>query len=133
IASRAYTNSQHALGCSGIAVISVFRACAPKIYREAFATSETVIGEPCRVPNGRLKLVPWSRWSLGACRPVSGGCLLVSGAGPASPVRKGVRERSGCPGLCAYKEIPTLKPLTHKMIVHCYVLRALMLNWICCK
>ncbi|OWM70394.1 hypothetical protein CDL15_Pgr008683 [Punica granatum] len=43
---------------SGIAVISVFRECAPKIHREAFATIETSLGELCRVPNGHLKLVP---------------------------------------------------------------------------
>ncbi|OWM71018.1 hypothetical protein CDL15_Pgr003908 [Punica granatum] len=52
------------------------------------------LGEPCRVPKGRLKLVPRPRWSLGACRPVLGCCLLVSGSDPRSPVRKGVRERS---------------------------------------
>ncbi|PKI33074.1 hypothetical protein CRG98_046535 [Punica granatum] len=66
-----------------------------------FATTETSLGEPCGVPDGRLKLVSWPQWSLGACRPVLGGCLLVSGAGPESPVRKGaVRDR----GVLAYVE-----------------------------
>ncbi|PKI51057.1 hypothetical protein CRG98_028545 [Punica granatum] len=95
--------SLNVLRCSGIAAVSVFRECAPKICREVFATTETSFGEPRRVPNGRLELVPWPRWSLGACRPVLGGRLLVSGAGPESSVRKGVRERSRCPGLCGYR------------------------------
>ncbi|OWM90644.1 hypothetical protein CDL15_Pgr018971 [Punica granatum] len=79
--------------CSGIVAISVFRECTPKIHREAFATTETSLGEPCRVLKGRLKLVPRPRWSLGVCRPVLECRLLVGGAGPGSPVRKGVRER----------------------------------------
>ncbi|OWM80219.1 hypothetical protein CDL15_Pgr012350 [Punica granatum] len=53
------------------------------------------LGEPYGVPNGHSKLVPRPRWSLGACRPVLGCRLLVSGSGPGSPVRKGIRERSG--------------------------------------
>ncbi|OWM83041.1 hypothetical protein CDL15_Pgr016523 [Punica granatum] len=77
------------------AVIYVFYGCAPKIHREAFVITETSIGRPCRVPKGHLKLAPRPRWSLGACRPVLGGRLLVSGSGPRSPVRKGIRERSG--------------------------------------
>ncbi|PKI55236.1 hypothetical protein CRG98_024374 [Punica granatum] len=81
--------------CSGIVLISVFHECAPKIYQEAFATTETSLGEPRRVPKGRLKLVPRPRWSLSACKSVLGCRLLVSGAGPGSPVRKGVCERSG--------------------------------------
>ncbi|PKI41504.1 hypothetical protein CRG98_038106 [Punica granatum] len=44
-------------GVRGITVISVFRECAPKIHREAFATTETSLREPCSDPNGRLKLV----------------------------------------------------------------------------
>ncbi|PKI38997.1 hypothetical protein CRG98_040613 [Punica granatum] len=87
--------SPNVLRCSGVAVISVFCERAPKIHREAFATTETSLGEPCRVPKGRLKLVPRPRWSLGVCRPILGGRLPVSGAGPGSPVRKGVRERLG--------------------------------------
>ncbi|OWM66814.1 hypothetical protein CDL15_Pgr027002 [Punica granatum] len=79
--------------CLGIVAISVFRECTPKIHREAFATTETSLGEPCRVPKGRLKLVPRPRWSLGACRPVLECRLLVGGAGLGSPVRKGIRER----------------------------------------
>ncbi|PKI73784.1 hypothetical protein CRG98_005817 [Punica granatum] len=67
----------------------------PWIHREAFVITETSLGRPCKVPKGHLKLVPRPRWSLGACRPVLGGHLLVSGSGPGSPVRKGVRERSG--------------------------------------
>ncbi|PKI57284.1 hypothetical protein CRG98_022323 [Punica granatum] len=81
-------------GCSGIAVISAFCECALKIHREAFATIETSLGKPCRVPKGHLKLVPRPQWSLGACRPVLGCRLLVSGSGPWGPVRKGARERS---------------------------------------
>ncbi|PKI77620.1 hypothetical protein CRG98_001958 [Punica granatum] len=38
--------------CSGITVISVLHECAPKIRREAFATTETSLGKPCRVPKG---------------------------------------------------------------------------------
>ncbi|PKI64530.1 hypothetical protein CRG98_015093 [Punica granatum] len=49
----------------------------------------------------------------GACRPVLGGRLLVSGAGPESPVRKGVRERSGCPGLCEACPAPFSPPHHH--------------------
>ncbi|PKI67425.1 hypothetical protein CRG98_012187 [Punica granatum] len=94
------TRDGHA--CSGIAVISVFCECVPKIHREAFATTETSLGEPCRVPKGRLKLVPRPRWSLGACRPVLGCRLLVSGAGLGSPVIKGVRERSEASRLKRY-------------------------------
>ncbi|PKI51571.1 hypothetical protein CRG98_028033 [Punica granatum] len=60
-------------------------------------TTETSFGKPNRVPDGHLKLVPRLWWSVGACRPVLGGRLLVSGAGPGSSVRKGVREISGCP------------------------------------
>ncbi|PKI78398.1 hypothetical protein CRG98_001219 [Punica granatum] len=86
-------------GCPGIVVISVFRECAPKIHREALATTETSLGEPRRVPEGHLKLIPRPWWSLGACRPVSGCRLLVSGRASRSPVRKGVCEGSGCPGL----------------------------------
>ncbi|PKI47269.1 hypothetical protein CRG98_032340 [Punica granatum] len=82
------------LRCSGIAVISAFCECAPKIRREAFATTGTFLGKPCRVPKGHLKLIPRPRWSLGACRPVLGCRLLVSGSGPGGPVRKGARERS---------------------------------------
>ncbi|PKI50338.1 hypothetical protein CRG98_029274 [Punica granatum] len=58
-------------------------------------TTETFLGKPSRVPEGHLKLVPRPWWSLGACRPVLGSRLLVSGAGPGSSVRKSVRERSG--------------------------------------
>ncbi|PKI65878.1 hypothetical protein CRG98_013730 [Punica granatum] len=86
--------------CSEIVVISVFRGSVPKAHRETFVTAETPLGKPSRVPEGRLKLVPRLWWSLGVCRPVLGGRLLVSGAGPGSSVRKGVRERSGCPGSC---------------------------------
>ncbi|OWM72483.1 hypothetical protein CDL15_Pgr021200 [Punica granatum] len=87
--------SSNVLRRSGIAVIFVLCGCAPKILREAFVITETSLGRPCRVPKGHLKLAPRPRWSLGACRPVLGGRLLVSGSGPGSPVRKGVRERSG--------------------------------------
>ncbi|PKI54343.1 hypothetical protein CRG98_025279 [Punica granatum] len=44
--------------CTGIAVISVLHECAPKIRQEAFATTETSLGNPCRVPKSHLKLVP---------------------------------------------------------------------------
>ncbi|PKI32099.1 hypothetical protein CRG98_047512, partial [Punica granatum] len=86
--------------CSGIVVISVLRGRAPKARRETFMTTETSLGKPSRVPEGHLKLVPRPWWSLGACRPVLGGRLLVSGAGPGSSVRKGIRERPGCLGSC---------------------------------
>ncbi|PKI78938.1 hypothetical protein CRG98_000672 [Punica granatum] len=76
------------LKCSGIAVISVFCECAPKIHQEAFATIETSLGKPCRVPKGHLKLVPRPRWSLGACRLILGCRLLVSGSGPGGPRQK---------------------------------------------
>ncbi|PKI35437.1 hypothetical protein CRG98_044172, partial [Punica granatum] len=85
--------------CSEIIVISVFRGSAPEVRRETFVTSETYFGKPNRLPEGCLKLVPRSWWSLGACRPVLRGRLLVSGANPGSSVRKGIREGSGCPGL----------------------------------
>ncbi|PKI38381.1 hypothetical protein CRG98_041226 [Punica granatum] len=86
--------------CSGIVVIFVFRGRAPKALRETFVTIGTSLGKPSRVPEGHLRFVPRPWWSLGACRPVSGCRLLVSGSGPGSSVRKGVRERSGCPGSC---------------------------------
>ncbi|PKI50073.1 hypothetical protein CRG98_029511 [Punica granatum] len=73
---------------------------APKARREAFVTTGTSLGKPSRVPVGHLRLVLRLWWSLGACRPVSGCRLLVSGSGPGSSVRKGVRERPGCPGSC---------------------------------
>ncbi|OWM74508.1 hypothetical protein CDL15_Pgr026343 [Punica granatum] len=87
--------SRNVLRCSGIAVIFVLHECALKIRREAFATTETSLGKPYRVPKGHLKLVPRPRWSLGACRPVSGCRLLSSGSGPGSPIRKGVCKRLG--------------------------------------
>ncbi|OWM83027.1 hypothetical protein CDL15_Pgr019521 [Punica granatum] len=62
-------------------------------------TTETSIGKPSRVPEGHLKLVPRPWWSLGACRPVLKGRLLVGGVNPGCYVRKGVRGGSGCPGL----------------------------------
>ncbi|PKI64526.1 hypothetical protein CRG98_015089 [Punica granatum] len=86
--------------CSGIVVISVLRRRAPKARRETFMTTETSLRKPSRVPKGHLKLVPQPWWSLGAYRPVLGGRLLVSRAGPGSSVRKGIRERPGCPGSC---------------------------------
>ncbi|OWM77017.1 hypothetical protein CDL15_Pgr010105 [Punica granatum] len=70
------------------------------------AATGTSLGGSYRVPKGRLKLVPRPWQSLGACRPVLGCRSLVSGAGPGSPVRKGVRERSG---------VSRLKPDTSKM------------------
>ncbi|PKI64513.1 hypothetical protein CRG98_015076 [Punica granatum] len=85
--------------CSEIVVISVFRGNAPKAHWETFVTTETYFGAPSRVPEGYLKLVPRPWWSLGACRPVLRGRLLVSGASPGSSVRKGVRGGSECPGL----------------------------------
>ncbi|PKI71495.1 hypothetical protein CRG98_008109 [Punica granatum] len=92
--------SLNVLRCSGVVVISVLRGRTSKARRETFVTTETSPGKPSRIPEGHLKLVPQPWWSLGACRPVLGGRLLVSGAGPRSSVRKGVRERSGCPGSC---------------------------------
>ncbi|PKI51063.1 hypothetical protein CRG98_028551 [Punica granatum] len=86
--------------CSGIVVISVFRGRAPKARRETFMTTETSLGKPSRVPEGHLKLVPRPWWFLGACRPVLGVRLLVSGVGPGSSVKKGVHERSRCPSSC---------------------------------
>ncbi|PKI58490.1 hypothetical protein CRG98_021113 [Punica granatum] len=80
--------SLNVLRCSGIAVISVFCERAPKIHREAFATIETSLGEPCRVPKGRLKLVPRPRWSLGACRPVFGVPFTCQWSGPQEPCQK---------------------------------------------
>ncbi|PKI62851.1 hypothetical protein CRG98_016756 [Punica granatum] len=74
--------------CLGIVAISVFRECAPKIHRDALATTETSFEDPRRVPKGRLRLVPRPRWSLGACRPVLGCRLLVSGLGFPEPRRK---------------------------------------------
>ncbi|PKI67420.1 hypothetical protein CRG98_012182, partial [Punica granatum] len=71
----------------------------PKVRREAFVTTETYFGRPSQVPEGCLKLAPRPWWSLGACRPVLRGRLLVSGANPGSSVRKGLRGGSGCPGL----------------------------------
>ncbi|PKI43229.1 hypothetical protein CRG98_036380 [Punica granatum] len=85
--------------CSEIAVVSAFRGNAPKARRETFVTIETYFGKPSRIPEGCLKLVPQPWWSLGACRLVLRGRLLVSGANPGSSVRKGVREGTGCPGL----------------------------------
>ncbi|PKI26151.1 hypothetical protein CRG98_049160, partial [Punica granatum] len=70
--------------CSETVVISVFRGSAPKARREAFATIETSFGKPSRVPEGYLKLVPRPWWSLGACKPVLKGRLLISGASPGS-------------------------------------------------
>ncbi|PKI34782.1 hypothetical protein CRG98_044827, partial [Punica granatum] len=96
--------SPNALGCSGITVISVFRECAPKIYREAFATAGTSLGEPCRVPNGRLKLVPWSRWPWVPVGPFQGAvCLSVERAPGALSEKASVRDRGApahevCPG-----------------------------------
>ncbi|PKI64521.1 hypothetical protein CRG98_015084 [Punica granatum] len=87
------------LWCSGLVVISVLRGHAPKICREMFMTTETSLGKPIRVPKGHLKLVPRPWWSLGACRPVLGGRLLVCGASPGSSIRKGIRRGSECPGL----------------------------------
>ncbi|PKI77690.1 hypothetical protein CRG98_001920 [Punica granatum] len=55
---------------------------------EVFVTTETSLGRPSRVPKGHLKLVPRPRWSLGACRPVSGCCLLVNGAGLPEPLSR---------------------------------------------
>ncbi|OWM82687.1 hypothetical protein CDL15_Pgr024839 [Punica granatum] len=66
---------------------------------ETFMTIEMSLGKPSRALEGHLKLVPRPWWSLGACRPVLGFFLLVSGAGLESSVRKGVREGSGCPSL----------------------------------
>ncbi|PKI44477.1 hypothetical protein CRG98_035132, partial [Punica granatum] len=86
-------------GCSKIVVISVFRGNAPKVRQEAFVITETYFGRSSRVPEGCLKLVPRPWWSLGACRPVLRGRLLVSGANPGSSVRKGVRGGSRCPDL----------------------------------
>ncbi|OWM86064.1 hypothetical protein CDL15_Pgr027230 [Punica granatum] len=71
----------------------------PKVCREAFVTTETHFGRPSRVPEGCLKLAPRPWWSLGACKPVLRGRLLVSGANPGSSVGKGVLGGSGCPGL----------------------------------
>ncbi|PKI58537.1 hypothetical protein CRG98_021069 [Punica granatum] len=80
--SRLERGARGSLLCSGIVVISVFRGSAPKARRETFLTTETFLGKPSRVSEGHLKLVPRPWWSLGACRPVLGGRLLVSGAGP---------------------------------------------------
>ncbi|PKI40908.1 hypothetical protein CRG98_038706 [Punica granatum] len=85
--------------CSEIAVVSAFRGNTPKARREALVTTETYFGRSSRAPEGCLKLVPRPWWSLGACRPVLRGRLLVSGANPGSSVRKGVLGGSGCPGL----------------------------------
>ncbi|PKI42484.1 hypothetical protein CRG98_037126, partial [Punica granatum] len=85
---------------SGIVGISVSRGRVPKARREAFVTTGTSLGKPSRVSVGHLRLVLRLWWSLGACRPVSGCRLLVSGSGPGSSVRKGVRERPGCPSSC---------------------------------
>ncbi|PKI72720.1 hypothetical protein CRG98_006878 [Punica granatum] len=72
------------VGCTGIVVISAFRGRAPKTRRETVMITETSLRET----------------ESSFERPVLGGRLLVSGAGPGSSVRKGVRERSGCPGSC---------------------------------
>ncbi|PKI56987.1 hypothetical protein CRG98_022613 [Punica granatum] len=80
----------------------------PKARREAFVTTETYFGRPSRVPEGCLKLVPRPWWSLGACRPVLRGCLLVSGANPGSSVRKGVRGVIGVSRL--KQDVPEMRP-----------------------
>ncbi|PKI61322.1 hypothetical protein CRG98_018277 [Punica granatum] len=85
--------------CSGIVVISAFRERAPKIHREAFATTEMSLGEPCRVPKGRLKLVPRSRWSLDACRPVLGAVYLSVDRTPGALSEMASVRDWGCPGL----------------------------------
>ncbi|PKI68251.1 hypothetical protein CRG98_011331 [Punica granatum] len=54
--------------------------------RDTFMTAETSLGKPSRVPEGHLELVPRPWWSLGACRPVLGGrLLLVAGLGELPP------------------------------------------------
>ncbi|OWM91110.1 hypothetical protein CDL15_Pgr010140 [Punica granatum] len=65
---------------------------------ETFMTTETSLGKPGRAPEGHLKLVPQPWWFLGVCRPVLGAVCLSVERAPGSSVRKGVRERSGCPG-----------------------------------
>ncbi|PKI78555.1 hypothetical protein CRG98_001062 [Punica granatum] len=77
--------SLNVLRCSGIVVVSVFRGRAPKARRETFVATETSLGRSSRIPEGHLKLVPRPWWSLGACRPVSGCRLLVSGSGLPEP------------------------------------------------
>ncbi|PKI40050.1 hypothetical protein CRG98_039561 [Punica granatum] len=74
--------------CSGIVMISTFRGRAPKAHRETFVTIKTFLKRPSRVSEGHRKLVPRPWWSLGACRPVSGCRLLVSGSGLPEPCRK---------------------------------------------
>ncbi|PKI26129.1 hypothetical protein CRG98_049182, partial [Punica granatum] len=65
--------------------------------REAFATIETSFGKPSRVSEGYLKLVPRPWWSLGACRPVLKGRLLVSGASPGALSEKASVGDRGVP------------------------------------
>ncbi|PKI52282.1 hypothetical protein CRG98_027324 [Punica granatum] len=73
---------------SGIVVVSVFHGRAPKARRETFMTTETSLGKLSRVSEGHLKLIPRPWRSLGACRPVFGCRLLVSGSGLPEPCQK---------------------------------------------
>ncbi|PKI67537.1 hypothetical protein CRG98_012121 [Punica granatum] len=50
------------------------------------------LGRPSRVPKCHLKLVPRPRWSLGACRPVSGNDFEATKEITLDP--RGVREHS---------------------------------------
>ncbi|PKI31640.1 hypothetical protein CRG98_047969, partial [Punica granatum] len=80
--------SPNVLRCSGIVVVSVFRERAPKARQEMFVAIETSLGRSSRIPEGHLKLIPRPWWSLGACRPVSGCRLLVSGSSLSEPRQK---------------------------------------------
>ncbi|PKI48755.1 hypothetical protein CRG98_030856 [Punica granatum] len=104
--------------CSGIVVIFVLRGRAPKARRETFMTTETSFGKPSRVPEGHLKLVPRPWWSLGACRAVLGGRLLVSGAGPGSSCHSASSVVFGIP--CPFVLLTTLFRLSQWTVLFSY-------------